>query len=341
MKRVLLLGMGPTALSALESLAGQFHVVGIVREVRQGAAADDAVARRAHELSVPMLSDAGLDAVQRAITESEPDCTVVSSYNRILSAEILTHGKFVNVHYAALPKYRGRANVNWAILNGEPETAITIHAIAPGLDAGNILFQQRIGIGPDDTAADIYSALNEIQRKVLGDTVARYLDGFTGVPQDESESTYGCTRVPADGEIDWSEPTDRIYALIRALSPPYPGAHSYLEMNHVTILRASPIQDARRYAGRIPGRVVGRSRAEGSVDILTGDGILRIHELIIGENGEMIPASTAITSTKQTLGLRSSDLLTRIEELERRLTMLTDQETSRHRHEQSPPKQQA
>ena len=324
MKKVLLLGMGPTALSALESLAGQFRVVGIVREVRQGAEADDAVVRRAHELSVPVLSDTGLDTVRWAITESEPDCTVVSSYNRILGAGILDRGKFVNVHYAALPKYRGRANVNWAILNGEPETAITIHAIAPGLDAGNILFQQAIAIGPDDNAGDIYSALNEIQRKVLGDTVARYIDGFPGVPQDESESTYGCTRVPADGEIDWSEPTDRIYALIRALSPPYPGAHSYLETHRVTILRASPMRDALRYVGRIPGRVVGRSRAEGSVDILTGDGVLRVHEVIVGEDGEAIPASTAITSTKQTLGLRPADLLARIEELERRLTMLTD-----------------
>jgi len=84
------------------------------------------------------------------------------------------------------------------------------------------------------------------------------------------------------------------------------------------------MRDALRYVGRIPGRVVGRSRAEGSVDILTGDGVLRVHEVILGEDGEAIPASTAITSTKQTLGLRSSDLLTRIEELERRLAMLTD-----------------
>jgi methionyl-tRNA formyltransferase len=324
MKRVLLLGMGPTTFSALESLATQFHLVGIVRDVRPGAETDELVVRRAHELSVPVLSDVRLDAVQRAIEESQPHCTVVSSYNRVLGAGILNHRKFVNVHYAALPKYRGRANVNWAILNGEPETAITIHAIAPGLDAGNILFQQTIPIGPDDTAADVYYALNEIQRKVLGDTVARYLDGFPGVPQDESESTYGCTRVPADGEIDWSEPTDRIYALIRALSPPYPGAHSYLEARRITIVRASPTQDGRRYVGRVPGRIVGRSRADGSVDVLTGDGILRVHEVIVDENGAVIPASAVVTSTRQTLGLRSSDLLMRIEELEKRLNVYTE-----------------
>jgi methionyl-tRNA formyltransferase len=324
MKRILLLGMGPTALSALESLAGQFHVAGIVRQAQAGAETEDVVVRRARELSVPVLSDLSLEGVQRAIEELQPHCTVVSSYDRILGPRILDLCKFVNVHYAALPRYRGRANVNWAILNGEPETAITIHAIAPGLDNGNILFQQARAIGPDDTAADIYHALNEIQCSVLGETVARYLDGFPGVPQNESESTYGCSRVPADGEIDWSASTDRIYALIRALSPPYPGAHSYLEARRITIVRASPVRDGRRYAGRIPGRVVGRSRTGGYADVLTGDGTLRIHQVIVDEDGQTIPASAAITSTRQTLGLRSSDLLARIEELERRLKALAE-----------------
>jgi methionyl-tRNA formyltransferase len=316
--------MGPTALSALESFAGQFEVVGIVRPAQTGAEADDIVARRAHELSVPVLPDVSLDGVQRAIEELQPHCTVVSSYDRILGPHILGHGKFVNVHYAALPQYRGRANVNWAIINREPETAITIHAITPGLDDGNILFQQAVAIGPDDTATDIYHTLNEIQREVLGETVARYLDGFPGVPQNESESTYGCSRVPADGEIDWSKSTDRIYALIRALSPPYPGAHSYLEASRIIIRRASPVRAGRRYAGRIPGRVVGRSRANGYVDVLTGDGMLRVHEVAVGEDGETIPASSVITSSRQTLGLRNADLLLRIEELERRLNALTE-----------------
>ena len=324
MKRVLLLGMGPTTLSALESLAQQFRVTGIVRDVREGAEAEDVVLRRARELSVPVLSDVSLDGVRRAINESQPHCTVVSSYNRILGQEILEHGKFVNVHYSALPRYRGRANVNWAILNGEPETAVTIHVIAPGLDNGNILFQQAVAIAPDDTAADLYHTLNEVQRKVLGDTVTRYLDGFPGVPQDESESSYGCGRVPADGEIDWSLSTDRVYALVRALSPPFPGAHSYLDTRRITIARASPVRDGPRYAGRIPGRVVGRSKTNGYVDVLTGDGILRVLEVIAGEDGEAIPASAVITSTRQTLGLQKSDLLMRIEELEKRLNALSD-----------------
>jgi methionyl-tRNA formyltransferase len=317
--------MGPTALSALESLAEQFLVVGIVRDASEGAESDDAVATRAHELSVPVLSDISLTAVELAIEELQPHCTVVSSYNRILGPRILSHGKFVNVHYAPLPRYRGRANVQWAIINGDSETAITIHAIAPGLDDGNILFQETVAIGPDDTARDIYMKLNAIQRTALAGTVERYIDGFSGSPQSESESTYGCSRVPADGEIEWSQATDRIYALIRALSPPFPGAHSYLNGRRITIVRASPVRDGIRYVGRVPGRVVERSRSGGYVDVLTGDGTLRIHEVTVDEEVQTRLAPTVITSTRQTVGLRSSDLLARIEELERRLRALADE----------------
>ena len=319
MKRTLLLGMGPTALSALQSLAQRFDVVGVVRPVVTSAEPHDAVTHLARELSVPVFSDGSLIGVQQTLARTRPDCTVVSSYNRVLGPEILEHGKFVNVHYAALPEYRGRANVNWAIINGEPETAITIHAIDPGLDAGNILFQQAVTIGPDDTAEDLYAALNYIQRKVLAETVQRYLDGYPGIPQDESRSSYGCGRIPADGEIDWSESTERIYGLIRALAPPYPGAFSFLGLRRVRIVRASPVLEGPRYVGRIPGRVVGRSRAEGFVDILTGDGVLRIHAVAADDDGHVVPAVTVITSTQQTLGLRAIDLLSRIRELEERL----------------------
>lgn len=321
MDRVLLIGMGPTALSALESLAAKFDVAGLVRAVDPSRNADDVVLERARALKVPALTDVSIESIERAIMESRPDCVVVSSYDRILSSRVLGHCRFVNVHYAPLPEYRGRANVNWAILNGDAETAITIHVIAPGLDSGNILYQEKVPIGPDDTAGDLYASLNRLQQEALGETVARYLSGYQGEPQDEKAATYGCTRVPGDGEINWSDPTARVYALIRALAPPYPGAHSYLDTHRITIIRAAPLADAPRYVGRIPGRVVGRSRNGGHVDVLTGDGVLRIHEVSAG-GAAPEPASALIESTRQTLGLRTADLLEKIKMLESRLNQL-------------------
>jgi len=83
-----------------------------------------------------------------------------------------------------------------------------------------------------------------------------------------------------DGEIDWAEPTERIYALIRALSLPWSGVYTYLGTRRITVVRASPVTDAPRYEGRIPRRVVRGSRAGGFVEVLTGDGVLRIYEVM-------------------------------------------------------------
>ena len=248
---------------------------------------------RARTLDVPVHSDLSIEGVERAVIQSSPICVIVSSYDRILPGRILGRCRFVNVHYAALPEYRGRANVNWAIINGEPETAITIHVIAPGLDAGNILYQQRVSIGPDDTVGDLYTKLNDVQREVLGETVTRYISGYEGEPQDETAATYGCTRVPGDGEINWASSTEQVYALIRALAPPYPGAHTYLGARRIAVLRAAPLANAPRYVGRIPGRVVGRSRRDGHVDVLTGDGVLRIYEAAT-DDSVAGPASSVI-----------------------------------------------
>lgn len=325
MSTVLLVGKGPSARPALDSLAEKFDVVGVIRNARPSGGQEDEVQRRADELNVPVLTDTSVPGVERAIIEYCPDCTVMSFYDRILSARILDLSRFVNVHYSLLPRYRGMAAVQWGILNGEPEFGITIHVITKDLDAGNILYQERITADPDEMAGDIYSKLNEIQRRTLGETVERYLGGYAGVPQDESAATYACARTPEDSEINWSDSTDRIYAQIRtfneALSIPYPAAYTYLETRRITIMRAAPVQDAPRYAGRVPGRVIRRSRVGGYVDVLSGDGVLRIHE-VMTEDSAVQPASAVIRSTQQTLGLRASDLLERIDELSRQLGQL-------------------
>jgi methionyl-tRNA formyltransferase len=317
-KDVLLLGMGPTTVTALESLVQRFSVVGLVRDMR-GGPEDEEVASRAAECSVPLYSDIRPDAVDALLARTRPDCTVMSSYNRILPPAVLGRTPFVNVHYAPLPRYRGRANVNWALINGEPEAAITIHAVEAGLDAGNILFQEAVALGPDDTVSLVYERLNSIQRRELGRTVERFLDGFTGEPQNEAQSTYGCTRVEADGEIPWDSPTKDIYALVRALAHPYPPAHTYLDCCRIAIVSAAPSPSARQFVGRVAGRVVERSPSRGYVDVLTGDGTLRVFEVMVPGEAHPVAASTVITSTTHTLGLRAADLLARIEELERRL----------------------
>ncbi len=327
-RRVLLVGLGSTTQSALEALMDRFEVTSLVRP------GDDAVVKTARSLGIPVTDRTTIAGVTARIEEDQPDAVVVSSYDRILPASLVGSRPFVNVHYAPLPKYRGRATVNWAILNGEPSTAITVHCLEPGLDAGGILAQQSVAIGPRSTAGGLYQELNALQRRLLGDAVDRRLRGDVGSLQDEAAASYSCTRVPGDGEIRWSEPTVSIDRLVRALDGPFPPAFTFLGNRRVDVLQAHPVEDAPTYEGRVPGRVVRVDRPGGAVDVLTGDGVLRLVSLSV-EPDRPVPASTVVTSVRQTLVSR---LEARVAELEERLEASTHRDagaSSQHQPEET------
>ena len=314
---VLLIGDGPTTHTALRSLVESCNVLGVLRAA---ATAADAVRAYAAENAIPVWTMDNPRELQSFVVKLRPDAVVISSFNRIIPADTLGLSRFLNVHYSPLPRYRGRANVNWAIINGEEVAAISIHLVAPGLDGGNILFQERIKISSTDTAHSLYERLNAIQERELGPAVIRAVAGDPGRPQDHRRATYGCGRVPDDGEIDWSKSSSAIDRLIRALSPPFPGAFTHLERRRLIIVHAEPRKAPPRYEGRIPGRVVDRSRNDGWVDVLTGDGILRLFEVIL-DSQSVAPAAAIIRSTRTTLGLSRLDLLRYIEALEARLAI--------------------
>jgi methionyl-tRNA formyltransferase len=313
--RVLLLGFGPTTRSALDSLRAQFEVVALVRD------GEDAVAAHARESGVPVELVRSPAEVGDLVAAREPDCVVVSSYNRILPGAVLGLCPFVNVHYAPLPGYRGRANVNWAVLNHESLAAVTVHSIAPGLDSGGVLAQAAVPIGPRDTVGLLYERLNAVQADILPGAVRRRLGGDLGDPQDESQATYCCARLPEDGEIEWAAPTRDVDALVRALGSPYPEAFTFLGLARVSVIEAEPSPDTRVFVGRVPGRVVAWSKADGWTDVLTGDGILRVRRVRL--SGVEYAAADVLSSSHLTLGLRNADLLARIDALSARIEELT------------------
>lgn len=323
MANVLLIGMGTTTLSALKSLMPKCNVQGVVRNVDTESSSDDLVVSLAQKADIPIFTDISQKEIKSLILKFQPDCVVVSSYNQILPPSLIELSTFINVHYSPLPHYRGRANVNWAIINDEPCAAITIHRISPELDEGNILFQQLIPIRFDDTVTDIYDRLNEIQGQNLGEIVFKALYGYAGIPQNNAEATYCCTRLPEDGEINWSASTRSIDCFIRALVSPFPGAFTYFQGQKLLVWQAKSVDNPPVYVGRIPGRVVGRAKSEGYVDVLTGDGLLRILEVQLS-GGEKTAAANVIKSVKSTLGLQISDLLNRIQILEQQIIKLTE-----------------
>ena len=153
--RVLLVGLGPTTASALEAVLERFDVCALVRP------GFDSVVSRALEAGIAVQADTRLSAVVDLIETMRPDAVVVSSYDRILPAAVVTSVPCINVHYAPLPRYRGRATVNWAIINGEDATAITVHCLEPDLDAGGVLLQHPVPLGPESTTGSVYDELNE------------------------------------------------------------------------------------------------------------------------------------------------------------------------------------
>jgi methionyl-tRNA formyltransferase len=323
MANVLLIGLGPTTLTALKSLLIECKVQGIVRPRDLTSKEADPVFSLAEQVSIPIFSDPSQKEIQSLILKFRPDCVVVSSYNQILPKDMLELSTFINVHYSPLPQYRGRANVNWALINDEPCAAVTIHKISPDLDEGNILFQQLIPICNDDTITALYGRLNDIQEQHLGETVLKTLNGYKGTEQNSAEATYSCTRLPEDGEINWSKSTRSIDCLTRALASPFHGAYTYFQGEKLLIWAAKTVNNPPTYIGRIPGRVIGRSKGEGYIDVLTGDSVLRIFEVQF-EGSEKTAAANIIKSTKSTLGLKTSDLLNRIQTLEQEILRLNE-----------------
>ncbi|MHB0768957.1 methionyl-tRNA formyltransferase [Bradyrhizobium sp. 5.13L] len=317
---VVLLADGPTGFTALRSLAARCRVVQIFRKPAQPEAGE--LRAFAQARAIPLTELQELAQLQNVIADARPAAVVISSFDRIIPPHILASCRFINVHYSLLPQYRGRANVNWAIINGETTAGISIHLVIPDLDGGNLLFQQAIPIGANDTVTSLYERLNAIQERELGRVVIGAISGDQGTSQNTDHASYGCTRVPDDGEIDWRQPTDIIDRLIRALTPPFPGAFTHLDGQRLTIANASPRLDAPRYIGRVPGRIVGRSSSEGWVDVLTGDGVLRIFSVLPHDSGGPCAAASVIGSTRATLGLSRLALLRRIVALEDRLVSL-------------------
>ena len=148
-------------------------------------------------------------------------------YRRMLPPEILAKARkgAFNMHGSLLPKYRGRAPVNWAVLKGETETGATLHEMTAKPDAGRIVDQERVPIGPDDTAAEVFSRVVDASETVLRRSLKNLISGKAKlIPQDLSLGSYFGARKPEDGRIDWSKSAREIHNLVRAVAPPFPGA---------------------------------------------------------------------------------------------------------------------
>jgi methionyl-tRNA formyltransferase len=253
--------------------------------------------------------------------ELKPDIAFVVGCRILLPREIYQIPPLgtLAVHDSLLPEYRGFAPLNWSILNGEDHTGVALFYLSDLMDGGDIVTQKRVPIYPDDTAPVVYERVCQATVDLILDAYPLLAQGAAPrIRQDYATGSFTCSRTPADGAIDWSESTIVIYNGIRALTHPYPGAFTYYEGKILMVWKASPLNNPSYYVGRIPGRVIGISESEGYVDVLTGDGVLRVFEVQF-EGEDRTAAANVIRSVRSALGLQTVDLLRRIQALEQKV----------------------
>ena len=200
------------------------------------------VADRAARHGIPAITpgDPNAAATVARVRKAKPDFLFSFYYRRMLGPKLLAlpaRGAF-NMHGSLLPKYRGRAPVNWAILKGETETGATLHEMVAKPDAGRIVGQERVAIGEDDLAVDVFRKMTAAAEAVLERSLPKLVDGTAELrEQDLAAGSYFGGRTPEDGRIDWSRPAREVHDLVRAVAPPFPGAFTEIGGERVRVLR--------------------------------------------------------------------------------------------------------
>ena len=207
------------------------------------------VADVAAEHGIPiMLVDQGLDEQQVArVRALQPDYLFSFYFRRMLPSAVLQAPRVaaLNMHGSLLPRYRGRVPVNWAVLHGERETGATLHLMVDKPDAGDIVAQQAVPILPDDTAREVFDKVTVAAELALWQVLPRLLRGdVPRLPNRLDQGSYFGGRKPEDGRIDWNQPASRVYNLIRAVAPPYPGAFFETGGRRLIVARARPAAPA-------------------------------------------------------------------------------------------------
>jgi len=170
-----------------------------------------------------------------------PDFIFSFYYRHLLNTTLLDAARLgaYNMHGSLLPKYRGRVPVNWAIINGERQTGVTLHRMVAKPDAGDWIAQQAVPILPEDTALDVFQKVTVAAEIALDNVLPDLLAGVAvHTPLDLSQGSYFGGRKPDDGRIDWTQNAQRIHNLIRAVAPPYPGAFSEVQGKHLRFLHS-------------------------------------------------------------------------------------------------------
>jgi methionyl-tRNA formyltransferase len=231
----------------------------------------------AREKGVPGFTPESVNTPEwrERIAALRPDLILSVYYRHMIGTKILglpRLGAF-NMHGSLLPKYRGRAPINWAVLHGEPRIGMTLHRMVKAADAGAIVDQDGVEIGPRDTAEQAFRKVMPCAKRVLARQMDALLAGTAReTPQDEAQATYFTGRKPEDGRINWAQSSRQIFNLIRAVTDPYPGAFADLGDARLMVWWAEPESPATQGKRGAPGEVL----SVAPLVVATADGALEL-----------------------------------------------------------------
>ncbi len=277
--RIVFMGTPEFAVPSLKALIemDDVEVVGVFtqpdRPVGRGHKVEiTPVKREAEANNIPVFQfervrkQEGLDAM-RAL---KPDIVVTAAFGQILSKKLLEVPRLgtVNVHASLLPKHRGSAPINWAIIQGEKATGITTMLTDVGLDTGDMLLKREVEIGENETAGQLTERLSHVGAELLKETLPAYWEGkIAPVPQKEEEMTYDPMLSKELGKIDWTKSANEIDCLVRGVNP-WPGAFSKMNGDVIKVWLTKICEKTTEEA---PGTVIAASAKEGLI-VATGCG---------------------------------------------------------------------
>lgn len=282
--RIVFMGTPEFAVPSLEALLrSDDQVVGVVSQPdrpkgRGQQLVPPPVKLVAEQAKIPLLQPLKIRTPEflQALSAWQPDLIAVAAYGRILHTPILRLPPMgcVNVHGSLLPKYRGAAPVQWAVINGETETGITTMLMDEGMDTGPMLLQEKLEISPDDTAGTLAPRLAELGGRLLVDTIAQLKTG-TLMPkkQDDEQATLAPLLEKEDGLIDWTMKATSLANRVRGLSP-WPGAYTFFGAERWNIWKAVSNVGV---TTDTPGTIVAVNKQ--AIMVATGDGLLDIREI--------------------------------------------------------------
>ena len=293
--RIIFMGTPEFSVPALKALAARsdFQISLVVTQPdrpkgRGKQLAPSPVKQAAVELGIEVFQPEKLNTDQgvEKLTRLAPDYFVVVAFGQILSQAILDIPKIypINIHASLLPKYRGAAPIQAAVMNMDKESGITTMVMAKGMDTGDMLVKTRTPIDPEDTAQDLHDRLSSMGGEIIVNTIdATNAGQVTPKPQDHTRATHVSMLKKSDGLIDWKKSDKAICAHINAMTP-WPGAFTHLAGKRIKIFKAIPGKGSRDKA---PGEILCCDKT--GIHVAAGDGSIIICELM-GSSGKRLTA---------------------------------------------------